>query len=144
MAVYLDRFLNIPPARLPGERGDVTGPEDADDILEAYLETLNTQQQVEPAARLVHRYLSLGHPVERLFRTLAESLLREDAEFHSFQMLEAGIQQFEELRGTEEAKHVLVAVARYLAAHAPTQRAMNQTAQIALRLNRGEMVYEEE
>ena len=144
MAVYLDRFLNIPPARLPGERGEVAGPEDADEILEAYLETLNTQQQVEPAARLVHRYLSLGHPVEPLFRTLAESLLREDAEFHSFQMLEAGIQQYEELQGTKEADHILIAVARYLSAHAPTQRSMNQTAQIALRLNRGEAVYEEE
>jgi nitrite reductase/ring-hydroxylating ferredoxin subunit len=143
MRVYLDRFLNIPPAHLPGERGAVNGPADAEALLTAYLETLNTQQQVEPAARLVYRYLSLGHPVERLFRTLAESLLREDAEFHSFQMLEAGIRQYEELRGTEEGRRVLIAVVRYLAAHAPTQRALNQTVQIAMRLSRGEALYEE-
>lgn len=143
MSVYLDRFLNIPPARMPGEREINAEPEDADEILAAYLKTLDTQQQVEPAARLVARYLSLGHPVEKLFRTLAESLLREDAEFHSFQMLEAGIQQYEELKGTKAADHILIAATRYLAAHAPTQRALNQTVQIALRLHRGEAIYEE-
>lgn len=143
MGVYLDRFLNVPPAHLPGERGEISGPSAADELLDAYLETLNTQHQVEPAVRLVYRYLSLGHGVERLYRTFAESLLREDAEFHSFQMLEAGMQQYEALRGTEEGNRVLIAVARYLAAHAPTQRTLNQTAQIALRLNRGEALYEE-
>ena len=37
---------------------------------------------------------------------------------------------------------VLVAVARYLAAHAPTSRAMLQTAKTAIRLHRGEAIYE--
>jgi hypothetical protein len=36
------------------------------------------------------------------------------------------------------ATRVLVAVARYLAAHAPTSRAMLQTAKTARRLQRGE------
>jgi hypothetical protein len=35
-----------------------------------------------------------------------------------------------------------VAAARYLAAHAPTQRQLLQTLGIALRLHRGEPVYE--
>jgi hypothetical protein len=35
-------------------------------------------------------------------------------------------------------------VARFLAAHSPTRRAQLQTAQIALRLHRGESLYEEE
>ena len=39
---------------------------------------------------------------------------------------------------------VVVAAARYLAAHAPTQREMLQTLRIAQRLHRGESVYEEE
>lgn len=140
--VYLDRFLNVPAAHLPGERGAAEGPTGAEDLLAEYLRALDTQQQVEPAARLVHRYLTLGHPVDRLFRTLTESLLREDAEFHSFQMLEAGIRQYEELNCSTEAYTVLIGVARYLAAHAPTQRTLNQTAQIALRLSRGEALYE--
>ena len=144
MAVYLDRFLNVPPARLPSERATADLAGDTDAMLDAFLNELDTQQQVEPAARLVYRYLVDGHPVNRLFRTLAVSLLREDAEFHSFQMLEAGIRQYEELQGSTAADHVLIATARYLAAHAPTQRALNQTAQIALRLSRGEALYEEE
>ena len=144
MAVYLDRFLNVPPARLPSEKATADLAGDTDAILDAFLNELDTQQQVEPAARLVYRYLVDGHPVNRLFRTLAVSLLREDAEFHSFQMLEAGVRQYEELQGSTAADHVLIATARYLAAHAPTQRALNQTAQIALRLSRGEALYEEE
>ncbi|MBI4551131.1 MAG: Rieske (2Fe-2S) protein [Candidatus Latescibacteria bacterium] len=144
MRVYLDRFLNIPPARLPGERGEVDGPSGADDLLDGFLEALDTQQQVDEASGIVHRYVSLGHPVDRLFRTFAQALLREDAEFHSFQMLEAGLRQYEELKGTAESEHVLIAAARYLAAHAPTQRTLNQTARIAMRLNRGEALYEEE
>ncbi len=144
LAVYLDRFLNVPPARLPSENATIGLAGETDEILDAFLTELDTQQQVEPAARLVYRYLADGHPVNRLFRTLAISLLREDAEFHSFQMLEAGIRQYEELQGTTAADHVLIATARYLAAHAPTQRTLNQTAQIALRLSRGEALYEEE
>jgi hypothetical protein len=34
-------------------------------------------------------------------------------------------------------------MARYLAAHAPTPRAVGQTYQIALRLHRGEALYQE-
>jgi len=38
---------------------------------------------------------------------------------------------------------VLVAAARYLAAHAPTVRAQGQTYQIARRLSRGERLFED-
>jgi hypothetical protein len=38
----------------------------------------------------------------------------------------------------------MVGAARYLAAHAPTQRAMNQTLRVAIRLHRGDPVYEPE
>ena len=59
-------------------------------------------------------------------------------------MLEAGIRQYQEWEGQPEGAQILVAVARYLAAHAPTQRAQLQTAQIALRLHRGDNLYEDE
>ncbi|MGA1196700.1 MAG: Rieske (2Fe-2S) protein, partial [Candidatus Latescibacterota bacterium] len=65
------------------------------------------------------------------------ALLREDAEFHSFQMLEAAFAKVAEL-DEERARMTLVAAARYLAAHAPTARALRQTANLALRLHRGE------
>jgi nitrite reductase/ring-hydroxylating ferredoxin subunit len=146
MSVYLDRFLNIPPARLPGERGDSLDdePTDADELREKFLAVLDTQQKVDEAARIVSRYVSLGHPIEPLVATLTRAVVREDADFHTFQMLEAGVRQYEEWRGTEEGKNILIAVARYLAAHSPTQRAQLQTARIALRLHRGESLYEEE
>ena len=59
-------------------------------------------------------------------------------------MLEAGTALFNELRAADPAaaNRVLVAVARYLAAHAPTSRAMLQTAKTAIRLHRGEAIYE--
>ena len=144
MRVYLDRFLNIPPARLPSQNGKASGNGASDGILEDYLDLLNNQQQVDEAGQMVYGYLASGGDVGKLFRTLAESLLREDAEFHSFQVLEAAIRQYGELENEEERRMVVVAAARYLAAHAPTQREMLQTLRIALRLHRGEPVYEEE
>jgi hypothetical protein len=62
-------------------------------------------------------------------------------------MLEAGLRQFQELipqAEREESQFILVAVGRYLAAHAPTERATTQTARIALRLHRGEELYRDE
>ncbi|HEY5752022.1 MAG TPA: hypothetical protein VIT21_02645 [Chthoniobacterales bacterium] len=109
-----------------------------------FLETLDAQQRVDEAARITARYLAQGAPVEPLIATFTRAVVREDAEFHTFQMLEAGVRQHEEWRGAEQSRNILIAVARYLAAHSPTQRAQLQTAQIALRLHRGEMLYEEE
>jgi hypothetical protein len=55
-------------------------------------------------------------------------------------MLEAGVALHGKLASKDPAAatRVLVAVARYLAAHAPTSRAMLQTATTARRLRRGE------
>jgi hypothetical protein len=52
-------------------------------------------------------------------------------------MLEAGVRQFPEWGNCEQGRHILIAVARYLAAHFPSQRALLQTADIASRLTRG-------
>jgi hypothetical protein len=70
-------------------------------------------------------------------RPLASALLREDAGFHAYQMLEAGVRQFSEWGNGDQGRHILIAVARYLAAHWPTERALLQTADIARRLMRG-------
>jgi nitrite reductase/ring-hydroxylating ferredoxin subunit len=75
------------------------------------------------AARLVARYLLLDHPPGPLVATLVRAVLREDAGFHAYQMLEAGARQFHEWGGGDAGRHILVAVARYLAAHSPTERA---------------------
>ena len=139
MAVYLARYLNVPPARLPGEGGDRLDdlPDAIEEIREALLSAFDRQRQVDTAARLVARHLALGYRPEALIATLAHALLREDAGFHAYQMLEAGVRQFNEWGNTDQGRHVLIAVARYLAAHSPTERSAFQTADIAQRLLRG-------
>jgi nitrite reductase/ring-hydroxylating ferredoxin subunit len=142
MRLYLDRFLNIPAARLPEDRpSDLAAlPTDAGALLAQLRDLFDREQQVQAAADVTYRYLSLGHNPAPLVATLGHLLLREDGDFHSYQMLEAGAALFAELAPREPAlaNRVLVAVARYLAAHAPTSRAMLQTARIARRLHRGE------
>jgi nitrite reductase/ring-hydroxylating ferredoxin subunit len=139
MALYLARYLNIPPAQLAGAGGEDLAdlPSEIDPIQTALLDTFDRQRQVDAAGRLVARHLLLGYPPERLIATLAHALLREDASFHAYQMFEAGVQQFIEWGNSDEGRHILVAVARYLAAHSPTERALFQTADIAQRLLRG-------
>jgi nitrite reductase/ring-hydroxylating ferredoxin subunit len=145
MAIYLARYLNVPPARLPGGPGDRLDdlPDTVDDIRVALLDAFDRQRQVDATGRLVARHLTLGHPPDALLATLAHALLREDAGFHAYQMLEAGVRQFGEWGNTAPGRHVLIAVARYLAAHSPTERAAFQTADIAQRLLRGGELHHE-
>jgi hypothetical protein len=91
----------------------------------------------------VARYLQLNHPRPPLFDALTRAAVREDANFHTLQMVEAGIAQYREWENEPEGAHILIAVARYLAAHAPTPRARLQTAQIALRLHKGDPLHED-
>jgi nitrite reductase/ring-hydroxylating ferredoxin subunit len=152
--VYLDRFLNVPPVALPqSEDDDAVGGE----LLDHLGALLDRQQQVNDAGRLVARYLyGRGNP-DRLVAMLGRLLLREDRNFHTIQAVEAAVRQFELLRaapppeGIEgemaiapDAVNVLVAAARYLAAHSPTVRAQGQTYRIAYRLHRGERLFEED
>jgi hypothetical protein len=58
------------------------------------------------------------------------------------QNVEAALRQYAPLMGTQSGTHLLVATARYLAAHSPTMRAQGQTFQIALRLHRGERLFD--
>lgn len=142
MSTYLDRFLNIPAARIPEPgAGDGTAP---DSLLRALPGLLDRQQQVNEAGELVARYLHGGGDPDRLIALLGKLLLREDRDFHTIQMIEAAARQFADRRGTPAGTHVLIAAARYLAAHAPTTRAQGQTYQIAQRLYRGDKLFEEE
>jgi hypothetical protein len=142
MRLYLDRFLNTPAARLPEERPVQLAelPVEAETLLVTLRDLFDREQQVAEAALVVHRYLALDHDPAPLIAELGHLLLREDGEFHSYQMLEAGLRLHTDLaaEAPEQAGRVLVAVARYLAAHAPTSRAMLQTAKTARRLQRGE------
>lgn len=150
IAIYHDRFLNVPRAPKPKKDGYMEGMADAS--TEALLALLDRRQQVEEAAGWVAAYLEVGRGHGPLLNTLGHSLLREDAEFHSFQMYEAAIAEYDHwqsLRDTEAladraADTMLIACARYLAAHAPTARELPHTARIAWRLHRGERLFEAE
>ncbi|HEY3224358.1 MAG TPA: Rieske (2Fe-2S) protein [Pseudolabrys sp.] len=145
MALYLTRYLNVPPARIPGENGEELDdlPADAETIRASLLDAFDRQRQVDVAARLVARHLTLGHSPQALIATLARAVLREDAGFHAYQMLEAGVRQFTVWGNTDAGRHILIAVARYLAAHSPTERAALQTADIARRLMLGAELHQE-
>jgi len=138
MSVYLDRFLNSPPAPLP-EPGE--SDRDPASIREDLLGTFDEQGRVDDAGALVSEHFDAGGTVTALQRTLAEGLLREDAGFHELQHLEAAIRQTEHAATPAERRLSLVATARYLAAHFPTRRERNQTFDIARRLFRGEKLH---
>ncbi len=140
ISVYLDRFLNMPAQRLPEPNG-VGGSED---IGQEILDTMNSQQQVEQSASLVTDYVAGSDNPDSVLAVLAHAMLREDSTFHHFQIVDAAIKQYELRRGTDSARHVLVGMSRFLAAHYPTPRSVNQTFNIAVRLNRGDEIFRED
>jgi nitrite reductase/ring-hydroxylating ferredoxin subunit len=140
MSVYLNRFLNVPPARLPEPKDPVENP---DELLKQLPELLDRQQQVNEAGQLVAQYLYSGGKPERLMAMLGKVMLRENRDFHVIQEVEAAFRQYSLLGETAAGVHVLVAAARYLAAHAPTMRSQEQTYQMAYRLHRGDRLFEE-
>ena len=141
MSVYLDRFLNVPPARLPSLNGQP--PKPGPDLLRQLPNILDRRQQVDDAARLVLEYRAGDGSADDLLAALGGALLREDRNFHTIQAVEAAMRHFALSTRPDDATLALVAGARYLAAHAPTARAQGQTFQIAQRLHRGEALYEE-
>jgi nitrite reductase/ring-hydroxylating ferredoxin subunit len=136
MSIYLDRFLNIPPARLP--QPQVEPPH----TLADFPALLDKQQQVNEAGQLVADHLHHTGEGPALLAMLGKLLLREDRNFHTIQCVEAAFRQYELLGDTVAGRQALIAAARYLAAHAPTVRAQGQTYQIAARLHRGEKIFE--
>jgi hypothetical protein len=135
LRVHLDRFLNVPASPLPRtDTGDLAELQACWDV----------QGQVERAGAIAHGFLRAGGDPRRLVARLGAALLAEDAEFHWFQVVEAGVRQFHAWPpGSEEGALVLVGVARFLAAHTPTRRELPQVVQIATRLGRGDALYED-
>ena len=145
MSVYMDRYLNVPPARLPSERNTRDDlPDTPRGLRQALLKELDQRANVERAADIVSRYVALGLPLGELIDMLAFATVREDLDFHSLQVLEAGVNQCRAWGDGNplQQENILVGVARNLAAHCPTRRAGQQTAIIAERLHRGEKMFE--
>jgi nitrite reductase/ring-hydroxylating ferredoxin subunit len=133
LKVYLDRFLNLPAARLPTR---------SDGSLDALATCWQAQGQVDEAAREAYGFLAGGGDPAELISALGRALLEEDAEFHWFQLFEATVRQHHAWpAGSNEGRLVLVAFARFLAAHTPTRRELSRVVDIARRLRRGDELY---
>jgi nitrite reductase/ring-hydroxylating ferredoxin subunit len=154
MSNYLNRFLNVPSVALPSEKMEPINNNNKDnennrvDIRDTFLDTLDKRQQVNEAAKMVASSLYTQGEKE-ISAILVQALLREDRSFHTIQMVEAAFRQKTEVQRLQvlgyikPTSNVLVAAARYLAAHTPTARAQGQTFEIAWRLNKGGKLYEE-
>ncbi len=136
LRIYLDRFLNVPAARPPRT---TTGS------LDALHRCFDAQGMVDEAANEAYGFLQAGGSRAELIAALGRALLVEDAGFHWFQTVEAGVRQATAWpEGSEESALILVGVARFLAAHTPTRRELPTVVRIAARLRRGEALYEDD
>jgi nitrite reductase/ring-hydroxylating ferredoxin subunit len=151
MRVYLNRFLNVPAVPLPtpttieNNNSDSTF-KDPEKLLKEFPLVLDKQQQVNQAGQLVIDYLYNDGNPDRLLAAMGNVLLREDRNFHSIQMIEAGFRQYSLLavQDTDERTNILIAIARYLASHSPTMRVQERTYQIANQLYQGERLFEDQ
>jgi hypothetical protein len=101
-------------------------------------------QQVEEAAAIVYYYQEQGYALADLKAALGKALLREDATFHTFQMVDAAFNQYA-LLGEEHAdsRLALVASTRYMVAQRLRRNVLFST-QNALKLQRGEALNDED
>jgi hypothetical protein len=138
LKVYLDRFLNVPAARLPVLRPG-NGPGDLSELDTCW----DQQGQVDQAGTIVARWVLAGGDPRAAVAALGGALVNEDAGFHWFQTVEAAARQAASWPdGSEPQALLLAGAARFLAAHTPTRRELPQVVRIALRLGRGEDLFE--
>lgn len=148
LKVFLDRFLNVPAARLPSWSGATVGAvaDGGDPAVGADLAELaacwDREGGVDRAGAIVYGHLASGGTRRDVVAALGHALLQEDAGFHWFQTFEAATRQaFAWPDGADEAALILAGAARFLAAHTPTRRELGQVVRIAGRLRRGEALY---
>ncbi len=143
LRVYLDRFLNIPAARLPGAAPQMDDLAEVADL--AGLQACwDREGGVDEAGTIVFGHLVGGGDPAAATAALGRALLSEDAGFHWYQTFEAALGQFHAWPpGSEEGALILAGAARFLAAHTPTRRELPQVVRIATRLRRGEALFEE-
>ncbi len=148
MNLYLTRFLNIPSANIP-PKTEALESSAGSRLLKEILAAMD-HKDVERAARTVNQYLHSKDGKRELISTLIHAVTREDAEFHTFQLIEATIKTIESLKDQTASKDenveelerlILIGATRYIAAHSPTDRSLPQIISIAQRLQRGEALY---
>jgi nitrite reductase/ring-hydroxylating ferredoxin subunit len=135
LRVYLDRFLNVPAARVTDDT-----PRHLDELEACW----DRRGGVDEAGRIVAGHFAAGGDGHAVLAELCRALFREDAGFHWYQSIDAAAAQHRAWpEGSPEARLVLVGATRWLAAHTPTVRQTDQVVTITRRLLRGEPVYED-
>lgn len=139
LKVFLDRFLNVPPARSPALHAAASTRPELGELQACW----DQQGMVDEAGAIVYGWLQHGGNSTAVLAALGHALLSEDAEFHWFQTYEAAARQAAAWpEGSEQQALILAGTARFLAAHTPTRRELSQVVRIATRLRRGEPLYE--
>lgn len=131
-AVHLERFLNVPKRPIPQPTGADRDPAEL-------LALFDRQGCVDDVGQATADLLATGRG-DQVVATLGHALVREDAGFHSYQVLEAAVRQREQLP-RPLGDHALIGAARFLAAKSPTVRSRARTWDVACRLHRGETVH---
>jgi len=140
LKVYLDRFLNVPPARPPASHPMANGTP----VLSQLQSCWDQEGLVDEAGAIVYGYLHSGGTRAAVLEALGAAFFAEDSDFHWFQTFEAAARQSMSWpEGSEQIALILGGTARFLAAHTPTRRELAQVVRIATRLRRGEALYEE-
>jgi nitrite reductase/ring-hydroxylating ferredoxin subunit len=156
MRIYLNRFLNIPPAPIPKPNstfGTLNNNEKQTTVEEKLSTLLDKQQQVDAVAQLVaDQYGNNSTGNSNFFMNLIGTLLlREDRSFHLIQMTEAALKQCSTINGSLSSSinkhkikeyHFILAAVRYLAAHSPTMRSQTHTYQTAVQPSLGQNLFE--
>ncbi len=139
------RWLNMPAARVPRAGQRLAGEEHfaSPEKLLHRLQELADFQKVAEAEILVNQYLEEGHDITPLKHTLAHIMLREDAELHMFQVLEAACRHYDLSTDPEERRTHMLAATRYITAQKVMKNILWST-ENAERLQRGELLSDRE
>lgn len=151
LRVYLDRFLNVPAARLPRLDPEVALDASSDvshlvRVARLLRDCWDVEGNVNVAGHIVYNLLRHGDDAttDAVIAALGRQLLTEDSQFHWYQIYEAALAQFRAWPpNSEQRALVMTAAARFLAAHTPTRRELSHIFDIAVRLRRGEPLYED-
>ena len=137
LRIYLDRFLNVPAARLPrAKNGD----------LDALAQCFEMQGGVDDAGNEAYGFLARRRVTRRVDRRARPRAARRgrgvplvpDGRGRRPSGARSGP------KGPRSRRSILAGVARFLAAHTPTRRELPTVVRIATRLRRGEALYEDD